>query len=148
MHLTPKISIRKMRLSDLPSLADWSAAEFTGPNSNLHWTKETMLRHLNDDFDDTYSFVLEENGQIIGGILAYPCEYDIGKEIFLHTIVIKKTEQGKGIGKIFLKWFIDYAKTNKIKGIRLDSHVMLASFTWYQQFGFKLTGWQQQLLEL
>lgn len=107
-----------------------------------------MLKHLSDDFNNKHSFVIEENNTVIGGILAYPCEYDRGKEIFLHTIVVKKDKQGLGIGKLFLNWFIDYARQKGITGIRLDSHIALNSFKWYRQFGFELTGWQQQLLEL
>ncbi len=133
---------------DLKPLAAWSAEAFSSPDLELAWTEEKMLKHMSDDFSDQYSYVIEDTEGLIGGILAYPCEYDRGREIFLHTIMIKKEKQSTGLGKQFLQWFIQMAKDQGITGIRLDSHIKLPSFSWYQQFGFELTGWEQQLLKL
>jgi len=139
--------IKQMTRENLPDLAGWASEAFTAGDPNLTWTKEKMLTHLNADFHPEFSFVICDGSTLLGGIMAYPCQYDKGKELFLHTIVIRNDMQSKGIGKLFLQWFIDYAKTQGLTGIRLDANSHLPSYQWYKQFGFKPSGWEQQILK-
>ncbi|OGG11730.1 hypothetical protein A2Z00_01345 [Candidatus Gottesmanbacteria bacterium RBG_13_45_10] len=140
--------IRNMTEDDLPQLAQWAADAFTSKETGLTWTQETMLAHLSHDFKGEHSFVMYDKTGLVGGIMAYPCKYDRGNELFLHTIVIRPDQQSQGVGKALLGWFIKYAKNQHITGIRLDAHVRLPSYAWYKQFGFQPSGWEQELLTL
>lgn len=148
MHLSTGLKIRNMTVEDLPLIAEWASEAFTKKDIGLRWTPEKMLHHLRADFQGEHSFVVLDQTGVIGGIMAYPCTYDRGNELFLHTIVMRKDQQNKGVGKAFLQWFIAYAKDQKMTGIRLDAHVKLPSYNWYSQFGFHPSGWEQKILEL
>jgi GNAT superfamily N-acetyltransferase len=149
MNMTiSNLPVRPLTKEDLPILAEWSAEAFTSAPTGLQWTAETMLSHLTDDFRGVHSFAINDNEEMIAGILAYPCKYDRGPELFLHTIAVRKDRRQEGLGKAFLNWFIEYAKEQNMNGIRLDAHVKLPSYIWYDKFGFQPSGWEQKILDL
>lgn len=63
-----------------------------------------------------YSFLIEQNGQTIGFILAYET-IPIYKRVFCEYVAITPNKQGQGLGKLLIQKLIKTAKTNNIQTI-------------------------------
>ncbi len=79
-------------------------------------------------------FVLEEEGKILGAALinalqmdAYdgaPWQYEAGEEevCVLHTLVISPSARGKGLGRQFVSFYENYARTHRRPELRMDTN--------------------------
>ena len=98
--------------------------------------------------DTGYSFVAEDNGQIIGFLLAYETLPFIGI-IYIHYIGLNPKYQGKEIGLLLYKKLIEKAKHNYIKKImsfiNLDNP---KSIRLHEKAGFELKDRKEAILEL
>ncbi len=64
-----------------------------------------------------------------------------GKVLVVHTLVIRPTATGQGLGKTLMKFIISYAQTNGYEAIRLDAFPdNKAAAGLYASFGFEYVG--------
>lgn len=95
-----------------------------------------------------YCFVAEDNGEIIGFMLAYETLPFHGT-LFINHIAINPAYQGKGIGLLLLKRVIERAKENNISVIRsLINTDNSLSIKLHKKAGFKISLRKQAVLEL
>jgi len=119
--------LRKMRISDLDQVVFIEKDLFVDP-----WSRESFIFDLLNN-SNSFSFVLEKDGEILGYIIGWLIE----DEIHIGNIAVKRKYQGQGIGSTLLKylfgiyddsfrWFLEVRQTN-LKARRL-----------YHKFGFRL----------
>lgn len=98
--------------------------------------------------DTGYCFVAENNGDIIGFILAYETLPFHGT-LSIHYIGINPTHQGKGIGLLLFKRIIEKAKENNIGVIQsLINTDNPPSVKLHKKAGFKISLRKQAILKL
>jgi len=114
--------------------------------------QETHLVSKKSEFainvDTGYCFVAENNGEIIGFILAHETLPFHGT-LFIHYIGINPAYQGKGTGLLLLKRIIEKAKENDISVIRsLINTDNPPSVKLHKKAGFKISLRKRAILEL
>ncbi|MDR2917559.1 MAG: GNAT family N-acetyltransferase [Tannerella sp.] len=87
--------------------------------------------------DNTYIFVAEDNGKIVGMLTLIIYKIPTGPKAWIEDVVVDKSTQGKGIGKLLVEHAISYARTIDIKKINLTSSPFrVAANILYQKLGF------------
>ncbi len=98
-------------------------------------TYENLSELVNSD--NTYIFVAEENEKIVGMLTLIIYKIPTGSKAWIEDVVVDKSTQGKGIGKLLVEHAISYAKTIDIKKINLTSNpIRVAANILYQKLGF------------
>jgi ribosomal protein S18 acetylase RimI-like enzyme len=89
-------------------------------------------------------YLLVESDQLIIGYVSYEMHDD---QLFLSKLYLKKSERGKGIGRLILEALKDTAQKNKKEAIVLtvnkNNHASIAA---YQALGFQLI--KEQCIEI
>lgn len=95
-------------------------------------------------------FVLEVDGEIAGSALINQIQVDVYKDapwqyeaadeqvMVLHTLVIDPLRKGQGLGKIFVRFYEDYARKNGCPYLRMDTNALnVPARTFYKKQGYK-----------
>ncbi|MDP2873714.1 MAG: GNAT family N-acetyltransferase [bacterium] len=131
--------------SHFRGLASYTALAFGKESIGEPWTVETALKHIEEGYNKTFSLVAEENGELIGGLVAYPSTYEKGTELFIDILVVRSDKRGQGIGQQLFNRALELAKENDLVGVRFLSHPQLPSFNWYKKLGLKESGWREMV---
>jgi len=123
-----KLIFRRMQLCDVIAVSKLESKLFTDP-----WPKKSFINEVLAN-DISFPFVVEENDKIIGYII---CWYYL-KELHIGNIAVSREKQGKGIGKLILKYiftrFPDFEKS--FLEVRESNKIAI---NLYHNFGFKTT---------
>ena len=90
---------------------------------------------MNDD--KSWHFIAIDQSNLIGCVLLVPLNTNLNKAQ-LTQMAVAKSRQGKGIGKLLVKYLLDFAASKGIKEILIHSRAEVTSF--YEQLGFKVYG--------
>lgn len=135
------INIRLANKKDLPLLADIYKTAYNSLNIGENWNNDSALKlieHLYHEQEDLF-FVAEENGAIVGGIVALLKPWWDGNHLADGEIFVHPQFQEKGIGTRLIKhMFIESSK--KYKALSWDTfthRVYEQPLDWYKKLGFE-----------
>ncbi|MDE3743421.1 GNAT family N-acetyltransferase [Maribacter polysaccharolyticus] len=137
------MNIRKAITSDFDKVWEiFSRVIKTGDTYVFHpnTPKKDLKKHWFADYMETY--VLEEDGQILGTYIIKPNQIDLGNHIANCSYMVNPNAQGKGIGKKLCEHSLETAKENGFEGIQFNIVVStnkIAVALW-EKYGFEIIG--------
>ncbi|UII79624.1 GNAT family N-acetyltransferase [Flagellimonas sp. CMM7] len=107
---------------------------------NPNTPKEDLKRHWFADYMETY--VVEENGQILGTYIIKPNQIDLGNHIANCSYMVNPNAQGKGIGKKLCEHSLEIARKRNFKGIQFNIVVSTnkGAVALWKKYGFQIIG--------
>ena len=115
------MNIRKAKETDIDQIWKiFSKVIETGDTYvfNTNMSKNDLKKHWFADYMETY--VIEENGQILGTYIIKPNQIDLGNHIANCSYMVSPNTQGKGIGKKLCEHSLKIAKENNFEGIQFN----------------------------
>lgn len=102
--------------------------------------KKDIKKHWFADYMETY--VIEQNGQILGTYIIKPNQIDLGNHIANCSYMVSSKTQGKGIGKKLCEHSLKRAKEMSFEGIQFNIVVSSnkAAVELWKKFGFEIIG--------
>ncbi len=131
------MKIREMTENDFEKCADIIFTEFNKQGEGF--TKDTALGRVKDTFVSGLALCAEEDGKVIGLVLATQCIYAKGKYVWIEELAVVEKFQKKRIGKNLMQKLEKTAKQKGINVISLNTRIKNCSF--YKKIGFKETGY-------
>ena len=131
------MKIRKVKESDLKRINDLFMEEYGKPPYNEKWDKKVSLAKLKMYLKRCSFFVLNEGKKLIGFIIFHIDIWDKGTVGYMDELVIDKRFQGKGYGRIFMKFAEDYTKKKGVKSYELMTDRKAKAFSIYKKLGYK-----------
>ena len=104
---------------------------------DLEAFKGDVKRYLTDK--NNFCFCLENEEEVVGFVRYKQKKGPLNKRLYISSVIIKDTEQGKGYGKALLNYAINFAKEHEYKEITLD--VMATNekaIEFYKKMGFDI----------
>lgn len=100
--------------------------------------KEVVKNYLH--YPNNYNFILEnELGCKVGYIKCQNKKDRNRNRLYLSSLIIKGSEQGKGYGKLLIDYVIDYAQENGFKEVTLDVVATNSrAIKFYEKHGFQV----------
>jgi len=107
---------------------------------NPNTPKSDLKKHWFADYMKTY--VIEENGEILGTYIIKPNQIDLGSHIANCSYMVNPNSQGKGIGKKLCEHSLKIARENKFEGIQFNIVVSTnkGAVELWRKFGFEIIG--------
>ena len=107
---------------------------------NPNTPKEDLKKHWFADYMETY--VIEENGQILGTYIIKPNQIDLGNHIANCSYMVNPNSQGKGIGKKLCEHSLEIARKNNFEGIQFNIVVSAnkGAVELWKKYGFEIIG--------
>ncbi len=102
--------------------------------------KEDLDKHWFSPYMDTY--VLEENGEILGTYIIKPNQIDLGSHIANASYMVHPKAQGKGIGKLLCEHSLMEARKFGFMAMQFNLVVSTnkVAVKLWQKFGFTIIG--------
>ena len=107
---------------------------------NPNTPKVDLKKHWFADYMETY--VIEENGQILGTYIIKPNQIDLGSHIANCSYMVNPNSHGKGIGKKLCEHSLKIAKENRFEGIHFNIVVSTnkGAVELWKKYGFEIIG--------
>ena len=131
------LKIRKATTKDLKRIAELFSVEYSKPPYSGKWPKERALKKVQAYHKSLLVYVGVLEKEIIGFIIFRVATGDREKETYIQELVVDSKFQGKGFGKILLKYVEDYSKRKGMKEIAFLAHVKSKAFKIYKKLGWK-----------
>jgi len=132
------VVIRKMRENDLTTVSELAML------ANPHAIKEKYSKLILDELkkNPDLSFVAEDNGKVVGYVLA-----DIhNNSAVLEDIAVATEYQRRGIGEQLLNKELEVLKEKGVKIVFAEVHYKCASaIPFYYEYNFRISGFSQDL---
>lgn len=144
--------IRKAKKSDIDSVAEIYRKIHDQKDSSIGWIKDVYptRKTAADALDRGDLFVYEVKGKILAAAIINHIQDDAyyktkwENEVsdvevcVIHTLVVLPEEKGKGIGKDFIRFYEDYAKSKCWYELRLDTNEKnFKARNLYKSLGYK-----------
>ncbi len=102
--------------------------------------KKDLKKHWFAEYMETY--VIEENGQILGTYIIKPNQIDLGNHIANCGYMVNPNAQGKGIGKKLCEHSLETAKRNGFEAIQFNIVVSTnkGAIELWKKYGFEIIG--------
>ena len=107
---------------------------------NPNTPKKNLQKYWFAEYMETY--VVEENGQILGTYILKPNQIDLGNHIANSSYMVNPNAQGKGIGKKLCEHSLQKAKENGYEGIQFNIVVSTnkGAIELWKKFEFEIIG--------
>ena len=130
--------IRPMIQSDLSACADILCSVYNNDLWQCNWDKCTAEAYLSDFFHAAkfVGFVIESEGEILGGIFAREKIWWNNSEVFVEEMFIRPDRQGKGLGSMLLGEMEAYVREKGLAGITLSTNRYAPAPAFYRKNGF------------
>ena len=89
-----------------------------------------------------HTFVVEDNGEILGTYIIKPNQIDLGSHIANCSYMVHANAQGKGVGGAMCKHSLEFAKEQGFKAIQFNIVVNTneVAVKLWQKYGFQIIG--------
>ena len=130
--------IREIRRSDIPACADILCSVYNNDLWQNCWKQATAMEYLSDIFNmpKFLGYVIEEDGAILGGLLAREKVWWSGSEVYVEELFVKRSHQGRGYGAMLIKRMEQYVQENSLAGITLSTNRYAPAADFYRRNGF------------
>ncbi|WP_282144499.1 GNAT family N-acetyltransferase [Cellulophaga baltica] len=107
---------------------------------NPNTQKKDLKKHWFADYMET--FVIEENGQILGTYIIKPNQIDLGNHIANCSYMVNPDTQGRGVGKKLCEHSLERAKLHNFEGIQFNIVVSTnkGAVELWKKYGFEIIG--------
>lgn len=130
--------IREMKLEDITACADILCSVYNNELWKCRWTPEVATDYLTDYFnmEKFVGYVLEEGGEVLGGIFAHEKIWWNNTEVFVEEIFVKPEKQGNGYGSMLLQQVEKYIQEKGLAGMTLLTNKYAPAPKFYEKNGF------------
>ena len=130
--------IRDMIWTDIPACADILCSVYNNDLWECRWERAAAIEYLTDIFSmpKFIGYVIEENGEILGGLFAREKVWWNNSEAYVEELFIKPEHQGKGYGSALMKRVEQYVMENGLAGITLSTNRHAPAADFYHRNGF------------
>lgn len=130
--------IREMKLEDITACADILCSVYNNELWKCRWTPEVAPDYLTDYFnmEKFVGYVLEEGGEVLGGIFAHEKIWWNNTEVFVEEIFVKPEKQGNGYGSMLLQQVEKYIQEKGLAGMTLLTNKYAPAPKFYEKNGF------------
>ena len=133
---SPKF-INEIVSSFIASFSDWGA---TSARKYLTQTYEAC--------PDCCLVAINDNREVMGAIFCKISPYNKGKMLLVESLQIKKEHRNQKVGTRLMREIGKIAKKKRIAHIGLmSSKLSKYPFCWFQELGFKETGWVEMAVQ-
>ncbi len=131
-------NIKKIQSGDLNKCAEILEKAYNKPPYNEKFASGSAFNYLKRKFDycADYSFVIEEDGNVIGFILINLSYWTGGDGAIIEEIVIDENEQRQGHGRKLMEHANDYLKKSGVKFLMLWGRKDAGAYNFYLKNGF------------
>lgn len=131
--------IREIRRADIPACAGILCSVYNNDLWQNRWEQATAMEYLSDIFNmpKFLGYVIEEDGAILGGLLAREKVWWSGSEVYVEELFVKRSHQGRGYGAMLMKRVEQYVLENSLAGITLSTNRHAPAADFYHRNGFK-----------
>ncbi len=99
------------------------------------WSLDEFSSYLDDPFWNCWILESTTNGY---SILGYGIQYVSGNASYIANLCIHPSHCGHGLGKVLLRYLIDYARQKGVSKIKLEVHTSnKRAYTLYTNHGFR-----------
>ena len=107
---------------------------------NPNTPKKDLKKHWFADYMETY--VIEENGKILGTYIIKPNQIDLGNHIANCSYMVNPETQGRGVGKKLCEHSLEIAKQKNFEGIQFNIVVSTnkGAVQLWKKYGFQIIG--------
>ena len=107
---------------------------------NPNTPKKDLKKHWFADYMETY--IIEENGQILGTYIIKPNQIDLGNHIANCSYMVNPDTQGRGVGKKLCEHSLERAKQHNFEGIQFNIVVSTnkGAVELWKKYGFEIIG--------
>ncbi len=124
------IELRDMKASDIPDIMQIEKECFNEP-----WITENFLYELRQQVAHNWVVLCDDK------LCAYVCFWEIGSELHLNNIAVRKDVRRQGLAQRLLDKMIQYASDHHIKSITLEvSEQNQTAREFYSKQDFKQVG--------
>ena len=118
------MNIREMIQDDISACAEILCNVYNNDMWQCRWEKETAMEYLTDFFElkKFVGYVLEEAGEILGGIFAREKVWWNNSEVFIEEMFVKPELQRQGCGTLLLQTIENYVKEKGLAGLTLETN--------------------------
>ena len=135
------MKIRKTTKKDIKEIVKIFIKEYSKQPYNENWTIVQATKRINAYFKNDNIFVLEINKQIEGFIIIGFYYWHVGLRGHINEIAVMEEYQGKGYGKMLMKFGEDYIKSKNAKEISLLTSTKSLAFKMYKNLSYKEEGY-------
>ncbi len=130
--------IREIRRSDIPACAGILCSVYNNDLWQNRWEQATAMEYLSDIFNmpKFLGYVIEEDGAILGGLLAREKVWWSGSEVYVEELFVKRSHQGRGYGTMLMKRVEQFVLENRLAGITLSTNRHAPAADFYRRNGF------------
>ena len=130
--------IRDIRRSDILACAGILCSVYNNDLWKNRWEQATAMEYLSDIFNmpKFLGYVIEEDGAILGGLLAREKVWWSGSEVFVEEFFVKRSHQGRGYGTMLMKRVEQFVLENRLAGITLSTNRHVPAADFYRRNGF------------
>ena len=127
-----------MERADIAACADILCSVYNNEMWQSHWTKEVGTEYLTDIFnmEKFVGYVVDEDGEILGGIFAHEKVWWNNTEIYVEEMFVKPELQRKGYGSMLIGEVEKYIKEKGLAGITLLTNKYAPAPNFYRKNGF------------
>jgi len=131
-------NIKKIQSTDLTRCAELLKKSYSKPPYNENFSSGAAFNYLKSKFDycAEYSFVIEEDENIIGFIIINLSSWTFGKQALIEEIVIDEDMQGQGYGKKLMEYADNYLKSLGVKSLMLWTRKDTDAYNFHLKNGF------------
>lgn len=131
--------IRILTKDDIPACAEILCSVYNNEMWQCRWEKKTAMEYLTDflEMKKFVGYVLEEDGEILGGIFAREKVWWNNSEVFVDEMFVKPDLQRKGYGSMLLQAVEDYVKEKGLAGLTLETNKYAPAPNFYRKNGFQ-----------
>ena len=133
------MKIRELIKGDIPVCAEILCNVYNNDMWQCHWEKENAIEYLTDFFNmqKFVGYVLEEDGEILGGLFAHEKIWWNNSEVFIEEMFVKPEWQRKGYGSMLIQAVEEYVKEKGLAGLTLETNKYAPAPNFYRKNGFQ-----------
>lgn len=132
-----QLYLRQMQKTDIPAVASIERAVFSRP-----WTEQAFCEAMQQDT----LFIVVLKGDTIVGYCGMYCSFEEGE---ITNVAVAPAEQGQGIGKEMMQFFLKQAKNRGIDRVILEVRISNHNaIHLYETLGFHNCGIRKNFYEL
>ena len=132
------MEVREMKQEDLQACAQILCRVYNNELWMCRWEQETAVSYLADFFEmkKFVGFVLCDEQQVIGAILAHEKIWWNNSEIFVEEMFITPERQRQGLGSLLLQRMEAYIREKGLAGMTLSTNKYAPAPKFYEKNGF------------